>query len=539
MPPGGGLQRLNECIVKMCTSLDKPKKKDKKAVERFVVKNLDRAVRYLEQDLKNVKLKETVWVQIIKKRMIQFYLKFFEGEKEQKKKKMPRNWVPDEQAISNAVIKWCSESKDKPQNIKKQYVVKNWVFNNVERATREIEEDMNMEMVGLDYSRELIKQLMIEYWVCGFKTIDVNKPEPCAYCGAPEIDMDEDGKNAKQCVWECEAVIPIPKKNEEDLKELRFVRTCKTPACCYKCSGLPESWNWETDPFYCKGCNRPEIIEKSDKIKAEQEIVDMYTPPEDEDVEDGPVFSKEKKPVEGVRVAHAMGGGGKSITQKKAREMLGMKSGVPSYDGLDLCANPTKDMCGHLEAPPLLKARKPPPPQVFARFLEEYQEHEIATKWHETHVLVKDVKSEMTRLYIDTKKMMDKGQVALDKIKEKMMKEEKDYDADEVNRKPNPNDPNRRKYLKIRLAIIEKEVGKDHPDAYESLKKIESNLSMIRELLRIVKNKLAKDNFQAMEKKCQEFWDKCDCSDIEDDEDLSSGSDSSGDEKECDVDMNS
>jgi hypothetical protein len=62
---------------------------------------------------------------------------------------------------------------------------------------------------------------------------------------------------------------------------------------------------------------------------------------------------------------------------------------------------------------------------------------------------------------------------------------------------------------------------------------------MIRELLRIVKNKLAKDNFQAMEKKCQEFWDKFDCSDIEDDEDLSSGSDSSGDEKECDVDMNS
>jgi hypothetical protein len=535
MPPGGGLQRLNECIVKMCESINKPKKTDKEAVQRFVVKNLDAAVRYLEEDLK-VKLKDTAMVPIIKTKMIQFYLKYFEGEKEKKKKKKPRDWVPNEQTISSAVIEWCSKSKDKPQNIKNQYVVKNWVFNNVERATREIEEDMNMEMVGLDYSRELIKQVMIEFWLCGFKTIDVNKPEPCAYCGAPEINMDDDDKNAKQCVWECEAVIPIPKKNEKDLKEPRFVRTCKTPACCYKCSGLPESWNWETDPFYCKGCNRPEIIKQSDKIKAGQEIVDMYTPPEDEDVEDGPVFSKVQKPVEGVRVAHAMGGGGKTITQKKAREMLGMKKGVPSQDGLDLCANPTKDMCGHLEAPPLLKARKPPPPQVFARFLEQYQEHEIAKKWHETHVLVKDVKKEMNQLYFDAKELMKQGQEALDKIKEYMTLEEEEYDE---GNKPNPKDPLRTPYLKKRQVVVEKKVEQDHPEAYKALSMIESNLSMIRELLRIVKNKLAKANFEKTEKNCNKFWEKFDCSDIEDDEDLSSGSDSSGDEKECDVDMNS
>jgi hypothetical protein len=193
-------------------------------------------------------------------------------------------------------------------------------------------------------------------------------------------------------------------------------------------------------------------------------------------------------------------------------------------------------MCGHLEAPPLLKARKPPPPQVFARFLEQYQEHEIATKWHETHVLVKDVKKEMNQLYFDAKELMKQGHEALDKIKEYMTLEEEEYDE---GNKPNPKDPLRTPYLKKRQVVVEKKVEQDHPEAYKALSKIESNLSMIRELLRIVKNKLAKDNFQAMEKKCQEFWDKLDCSDIEDDEDLSSGSDSSGDEKECDVDMNS
>jgi hypothetical protein len=74
---------------------------------------------------------------------------------------------------------------------------------------------------------------------------------------------------------------------------------------------------------------------------------------------------------------------------------------------------------------------------------------------------------------------------------------------------------------------------------YKSLSEIESTLTMIRELLRIVKNKLTKKNFEAMETKLDEFWDSFDCSDIEDDEDLSSGSDSSSDEDECDVDGNS
>lgn len=533
MPPKGGqFKKLEEQIVRMCNDINTPKKDDKDSVKRFVARNLDTAIGFLEKDL-NFKLKGTAYVKFIQQTMIQFYLKEKKEKKQKKKNKPPRDWYPDDETLHNAVVKWCSKVKEKPKD-DNQFKVKKWVYNNVASAIEQVEENLKMEEVGLGLSREFIQQVMIEYFLCGYKTIDVKKPEPCMFCAAPEIV--EDGKNWKECVYACEAQFPIPKKDPDDTTEPQFVKTCKTPACCYKCSGLPDGWNWELDPFYCKKCNRPEIIKQTEMILAGQEIVDIFTPPEDEEDLDGPVFSKVKKPVQGVRVKDAMGGGGKTITQKKAREMLGMDKGIPSFAGLDLCADPRMDMCGNLEATPLLKARKPPPPEVFVCFLEQYQKYDIAEKWHEKNVLVKDVKAEMIRMYHEAKGKMVEGQAALDYIKEDMTIEEEQYDNGE---KPNSKDPMRAPYLKKRLQIVEKKIEEKHPTEYKSLSEIESTLTMIRELLRIVKNKLTKKNFEAIETKLDEFWKSFDCSDIEDDEDLSSGSDSSSDEDECDVDANS
>ena len=551
-------EKLKKAIVRLCTEMNKPKKNDRDSIVRFVKKNIAKTVRWIEEDLnkdldKKIKLSGVLMQLFIEKRMIEFYIKMEKKEEveepKKKKIKMPRDWYPDQETFHREVVNWCSEidKKERP-NTKNHHAVWNWVYANVKKAIDDIEEKLGVEMIGIGLSTELVQTLMVEYFLCDYVDVDMTIPEPCYFCGAPEIKMNEDGSNWKKQIWECESKIPILEEEKKDPEKAKkdpekktkplFVRPCDTPACCFKCSGLPEDWDWRNDPFYCKNCNNPEIIAQTEEINKNQEIVDIDTPPVDLDTINGPAFKKVTRKVEGVRVAHAMGGGGKTITQKKAREMLGMAKGVPSQAELDRCANPTIDTCGNLEAPPLLKARKRPPAEVFVVFLEQYQEHDIAKKWHEKDVLVKDMKIEMLSLYKEAKVLMKEGQEALDHIEEKMKKEKEEYDAgmskDEI-----AKDKMRNGYLKKRQKIVEKKVQEEHPEQYKSLTDIESKLTMIRELLRICKNKLTKINFEKIEMRCDKFWDKFECSDIEDDEDLSSGSEPPSDEEEeCYVDNN-
>ena len=405
----------------------------------------------------------------------------------------PSDAIPDKETLQKAVLQWCADKNVQSAEDEKQadsFIKENW-----QRCVWDVEKKLKCQKVGLGLCRNFIKQVIKEYMTCEYEVVDVNKEEPCCGCGRKEVTLLEDGSNAHECVWMCEAL----SKLENDIT-LKRHKICGK-AYCTGCSPQQPGWDHNIHPFYCPSCNNEAAIAESERLLSEQKEEDLVP-------RDGP---KEKTKTITTTTNDTFHYLTTEISQKDVREMCGLKTSViPSREHYKRCGIVIVDDNG---IPRVVKFRKAKPApentvhmKILAIFATQYPKFYKA--WHNAKVPVRDVKERIKELLTDAKNLKEKVKPILQQLQreeealKKLSKEEQ-------------------KKKRIDLQKVK----------YKELEDMKNKLERARELTRAAKKELETSDVQCVEQELGKWYSFLECGDLSD----SDCSDDSGSEDDENV----
>ena len=404
----------------------------------------------------------------------------------------PSDAIPDKETLQKAVLQWCADKN--VQSVQDEKQADSFIKENWQRCVWEVEKKLKCQKVGLGLCKKFIKQVMKEYMTCDYEVIDVNKEEPCSGCGRKEVTLLEDGSNAHECVWMCEAL----SKLENDIT-LKRHKICGK-AYCTRCSPQQPGWDHNIHPFYCPSCNNEAAIAESERLLSEQKEEDLVP-------RDGPKQQTKKMSLQTNDTFHFLT---TEISQKEVREMCGLKaSETPTSAHFKRCGIVITDDNGIPRVVKFKKAKPVPERTAHMKILAIYatQYPKFYKAWHNQKVPVIHVKERIKELLTDAKNMKEKVKPILQKLQ-----------RDEEALKKLSKEEQKKKRSEQQKA----------PVKYKELEDMKNKLERARELTRAAKKELEASDVISVQQELDKWYTFLECADLSD----SDCSDDSGSEDE-------
>lgn len=435
----------------------------------------------------------------------------------------------NEEDLADAVIEYCNELKKTtkvPEYNPDEIEMDKFISLHYEGCQKFAESRTGFERHGLLWAATFIRKEMMGVFAEETETIDPTKPENCQICGVAEVLLAEDESNLRQVIFECKGQSWLP---------CGRVSKCQS-AICLGCSNMPLDWTSDQD-FWCLECNTDE------KKKTTKGIEDGKTPLE--------MWAKPEKPpekvTEDVQVVNVFGGGGKKVvTIAHTQRLFKMKSHqTPTIAQLNRCGT-VVEVGNFCESRKCDEPRAAPRATVFVKFLKEFETDnaeingwnnktmfvdEIVTKIDGAFEKIEEYTKEALKAIAEIdkhlkpemrKKRKELVKKAIENVQEKMDeipltkkqkyrdRMEKQFTATETKMIKKALLTTRNKLLKT----IGEEVKKTLKKETHCMNKIKVKMKNIMELMRIVRNKTEKVEFEELENKANTVWDAFECDPI-------------------------